>query len=201
MGGNYAEQTEVRISSLIDTWLLLREMEVNGERNRGLYVVKSRGMAHSNQVREFILTNNGIKLLPVYLGAAGVLTGSARVTLEQREQEEEVLRRQDVEREKLALQSKRQAMAGPNCCVTGTIRCGTESCGASSHARGTQGEANAGRAYSDGTKSKSGILGRSPANRGAYEADQEEQPHQSQGDKRSAPDLATLYCRSNSEIS
>jgi circadian clock protein KaiC len=112
MGRNYAEQTEVRISSLIDTWLLLREMEVNGERNRGLYVVKSRGMAHSNQVREFILTNNGIKLVPAYLGAAGVLTGSARVAQEQREQEEEVLRRQDVEREKLALQSKRQAMEG-----------------------------------------------------------------------------------------
>jgi circadian clock protein KaiC len=111
-GGNYAEQTEVGISSLIDTWLLLREMEVNGERNRGLYVVKSRGMAHSNQVREFILTNNGIKLVPAYLGAAGVLTGSARVAQEQREQEEEVLRRQEVEREELALQSKRQAMEG-----------------------------------------------------------------------------------------
>ena len=111
-GGNYAEQTEVGISSLIDTWLLLREMELSGERNRGLYVVKSRGMAHSNQVREFILTNNGIKLVPAYLGAAGVLTGSARVAQEQREQEEEVLRSQEKEQEKLALESKRQAMEG-----------------------------------------------------------------------------------------
>jgi len=111
-GGNYAEQTEVGISSLIDTWLLLREMELSGERNRGLYVVKSRGMAHSNQVREFILTNNGIKLVPAYLGAAGVLTGSARVAQEQREQEEEVLRSQQKEQEKLALESKRQAMEG-----------------------------------------------------------------------------------------
>ena len=111
-GGNYAEQTEVGISSLIDTWLLLREMELSGERNRGLYVVKSRGMAHSHQVRECILTNNGIKLVPAYLGAAGVLTGSARVAQEQREQEEEVLRSQQKEQEKLTLESKRQAMEG-----------------------------------------------------------------------------------------
>jgi circadian clock protein KaiC len=111
-GGNYAEQTEVGISSLIDTWLLLREMEVNGERNRGLYVVKSRGMAHSNQVREFVLTDHGVKLVNVYLGAAGVLTGSSRTAQEQREQEEEVLRKQEVERQKITLQSKRQAMEG-----------------------------------------------------------------------------------------
>jgi circadian clock protein KaiC len=111
-GGNFAEQTEVGISSLIDTWLLLRELENNGERNRGLYVVKSRGMAHSNQVREFVLTSNGIKLVPVYLGAAGLLTGSARVAQEQREKEERVMRKQEAERRKLTLKSKRQAMEG-----------------------------------------------------------------------------------------
>jgi circadian clock protein KaiC len=87
-------------------------MEVNGERNRGLYVVKSRGMAHSNQVREFVLTHQGVKLVHVYLGAAGVLTGSARMAQEQREQEEDVIRKQDLERQKLSLQSKRQAMEG-----------------------------------------------------------------------------------------
>ncbi len=111
-GGNFAEQTEVGISSLIDTWLLLREMENNGERNRGLYVVKSRGMAHSNQVREFVLTGNGIKLVPVYLGAAGLLTGSARVAQEQREREENVLRKQELEQRQLTLDSKREAMEG-----------------------------------------------------------------------------------------
>jgi circadian clock protein KaiC len=110
--GSYAEQTEVGISSLIDTWLLLREMEVNGERNRGLYVVKSRGMAHSNQVREFVLTNRGVKLVDVYLGASGVLTGSARTAQEQRELEEEVLRQQELDRQKLMVKSKRQAMEG-----------------------------------------------------------------------------------------
>jgi circadian clock protein KaiC len=111
-GGQHAEQTEVGISSLIDTWLLLREMEVDGERNRGLYVVKSRGMAHSNQVREFMLTSRGVKLVDVYLGASGVLTGSARTAQEQREQEEEILRKQELERSKFTLQSKRQAMEG-----------------------------------------------------------------------------------------
>lgn len=111
-GGSFAEQSEVGISSLIDTWLVLREMEVNGERNRGLYVVKSRGMAHSNQVREFLLTSRGIKLVDVYLGAEGVLTGSARVAQEQRGREEQAIRRQELERQKLTLQSKRQAMEG-----------------------------------------------------------------------------------------
>ena len=62
------EQTEVGISSLIDTWLLLRNIELGGERNRGLYVLKSRGMAHSNQIREFLLTPRGIELLDVYVG-------------------------------------------------------------------------------------------------------------------------------------
>jgi circadian clock protein KaiC len=75
--GKHAEQSEVGISSLIDTWIVLRELEENGERNRGLYVVKSRGMAHSNQVREFLLTDRGVRLVPAALGAAGVHTASA----------------------------------------------------------------------------------------------------------------------------
>ena len=58
------EQTEVGISSLTDTWILLRDIELNGERNRCLYVLKSRGMAHSNQIREFVLSRNGVRLLP-----------------------------------------------------------------------------------------------------------------------------------------
>jgi circadian clock protein KaiC len=72
------EQTDEGISSLVDTWLLIRDIESNGERNRGLYVMKSRGIGHSNQVREFIITNNGLDLVDVYLGPEGVLTGSAR---------------------------------------------------------------------------------------------------------------------------
>jgi len=77
---------------------------------RGLYVVKSRGMAHSNQVREFVLTRQGVKLIPVYLGAGGVLTGSARVVQEAREKAEALARQQETERRGLDLERKRQAM-------------------------------------------------------------------------------------------
>src|SRR5262249_41257822 len=75
-GGSVTEHTDVAISSLIDTWLLLRDVELTGERNRLLYVLKSRGMAHSNQVREFLISSRGIELVDVYTGAEGVLTGS-----------------------------------------------------------------------------------------------------------------------------
>jgi circadian clock protein KaiC len=72
------EQTDEGISSLVDAWLLIRDIEFNGERNRGMYVMKSRGMGHSNQIREFVITDKGLNLVDVYLGAEGVLTGSAR---------------------------------------------------------------------------------------------------------------------------
>ena len=77
VSGKHAEQSEVGISSLIDTWIVLRELEENAERNRGLYVVKSRGMAHSNQIRPFLLTGHGIELAPASLGTAGAPAGSA----------------------------------------------------------------------------------------------------------------------------
>ena len=63
----------------MDAWLLLQDLEGNGERNRVLYVLKARGMAHSNQVREFLISNRGIDLVDVYIGPGGVLTGAARV--------------------------------------------------------------------------------------------------------------------------
>ncbi|RYF96707.1 MAG: circadian clock protein KaiC [Chitinophagaceae bacterium] len=72
------EQTDEGVSSLVDAWLLVRDIETNGERNRGMYIMKSRGMKHSNQVREFVITDNGLDLLDVYLSPEGVLTGSAR---------------------------------------------------------------------------------------------------------------------------
>ncbi|GAB4017203.1 circadian clock protein KaiC [Spirosoma koreense] len=72
------EQTDEGVSSLVDAWILVRDIESNGERNRGLYVMKSRGMKHSNQVREFVITDSGMDLIDVYLGSDGVLTGSAR---------------------------------------------------------------------------------------------------------------------------
>jgi len=72
------ETSDVSISSLADTWILVREIESDGERNRELYILKSRGMAHSNQVREFRLTDQGIELIDVYLGTEGMPVGSAR---------------------------------------------------------------------------------------------------------------------------
>lgn len=72
------EQTDEGVSSLVDTWMLIRDIESNGERNRGLHIMKARGMRHSNQVREFIITDQGLELVDVYLGPQGVLTGSLR---------------------------------------------------------------------------------------------------------------------------
>jgi circadian clock protein KaiC len=79
------EATDMAVSSLVDTWLLVKSVEANGERSRLLYVLKSRGMAHSNQVREFLITSRGIDLVEPYVGPEGVLTGTARVMQEARE--------------------------------------------------------------------------------------------------------------------
>jgi len=72
------EQTDEVVSSLVDAWIRIRDIEDNGERNRGLYIMKSRGMKHSNQIREFVITDEGLNLIDVYLSDDGVLTGSAR---------------------------------------------------------------------------------------------------------------------------
>ena len=104
------ESSDVGISSLIDTWLLLRDIELNGERNRGMYVLKSRGMANSNQIREFILTDDGVKLREVYIGASGVLTGSARVAQEAHENAGLLRRKHEIERKKRELERKRKVM-------------------------------------------------------------------------------------------
>jgi circadian clock protein KaiC len=108
--GSVLEQTSVTISSLIDTWLLLRDMETNGERNRGLYILKSRGMAHSNQIREFLLTDNGVQLTDVYLGPEGVLTGSARLSQEAKEKATAVLRSMEIESKRGQLARRQQAL-------------------------------------------------------------------------------------------
>jgi circadian clock protein KaiC len=110
-GGETAEQSQVGISSLMDTWLLLRNIESNGERNRGLYILKSRGMAHSNQIREFLLTDHGIELVDVYVGpAGGLLTGTARAAQDAKEKAAAVARRQEIERRQRDLERKRLAM-------------------------------------------------------------------------------------------
>ncbi len=104
------ESSDVGISSLIDTWLLLRDIELNGERNRGLYVLKSRGMANSNQIREFALTNHGIELREVYIGASGVLTGSARIAQEAYEKSQVLKRKHDNELKKREIARKRKEL-------------------------------------------------------------------------------------------
>jgi circadian clock protein KaiC len=106
-GDSSPELSEVGVSSQMDTWLLLRNLECNGERNRGLYVLKSRGMANSNQIREFVLTDHGIELLDVYVGPAGLLTGSARIAQAAREKAEAEERGQLLERKSFELEEKR----------------------------------------------------------------------------------------------
>lgn len=107
---NQSEQTDFGISSLTDTWIALRDLELAGERNRGLYIIKSRGMAHSNQIREFIFTDEGIRLLDVYTGPEGVLTGSARYAQEEKETAQRLLREQEIERKRRQLERKHQEM-------------------------------------------------------------------------------------------
>ncbi len=104
------EDSQVGVSSLMDAWLLLRNHEMNGERNRTLYVLKARGMSHSNQVREFILSDEGISLVDVYLGADGVLTGASRKAQEAREEAESELRRQEHSRKLRQFASRRKGV-------------------------------------------------------------------------------------------
>jgi circadian clock protein KaiC len=109
-GGNHTEATDVGISSLIDTWLLVRDIELGGERNRGLYVLKSRGMKHSNQIREFHITAEGIQLEDVYVGPEGVLTGSMRAAQEARERAEALALQGEIEAKQRELERLRAAL-------------------------------------------------------------------------------------------
>jgi circadian clock protein KaiC len=107
------EQADEGVSSLVDAWLLVRDIEFNGERNRGMYIMKSRGMAHSNQVREFVISDEGLSLVDVYLGPEGILTGSAREAQQLMEATGQVLRThavtrkdREIERKRMVLQAK-----------------------------------------------------------------------------------------------
>jgi len=106
VGGKF-EHEDAGMSSLMDTWLSLVQLESNGERNRGLYVLKARGMNHSNQIREYQLTSKGVKLIDAYLGSAGVLTGSARITQEARDAAETARRGRESARKRRELERKR----------------------------------------------------------------------------------------------
>jgi circadian clock protein KaiC len=108
--GTVTEQTDESISSLVDAWFLVRDIEFNGERNRGIYVMKSRGMKHSNQVREFVISDNGLDLVDVFLGPEGVLTGSAREAQQLMEQTGTVLRNHAVSRKDREIERKRMVL-------------------------------------------------------------------------------------------
>ncbi len=108
--GEAFESTDIGVSSLMDTWLILKEIESSGERNRVLNIIKSRGMAHSNQVREFLLTGSGVDLIDVYTGPAGVLTGSARTAQEAREKAEVMRMEKEIEFKKRELERKHRVI-------------------------------------------------------------------------------------------
>jgi circadian clock protein KaiC len=109
-GGHALQQSEAAMSSLMDSWLLLQDLEGNGERNRVLYVLKARGMAHSNQVREFLISNRGIDLVDAYIGPNGVLTGSARAAQAALEKAALLASQQEAARRKRELERKRTAI-------------------------------------------------------------------------------------------
>jgi circadian clock protein KaiC len=104
------EATQLHVSSLMDTWIILKNIEGNGERNRVFSIIKARGIAHSNQLREFLLTSQGIQLLDLYKGTEGVLFGSARVAQENREAARRVIRNEEIARRQRELDRKKLIM-------------------------------------------------------------------------------------------
>ena len=105
-----SEQTDEGVSSLVDAWLLVRDIEMNGERNRGMYIMKSRGMKHSNQVREFVIRDTGLDLVDVFLGPEGVLTGSSREAEQLKQEAGHVLRNFAVGRKDKEIERKRTVL-------------------------------------------------------------------------------------------
>ncbi len=112
------EATQSEVSSIMDTWLLLKDIEMSGERNRGIYVLKSRGMPHSNQIREFLLTSKGVDIVDVYTGPQGVLTGSARAAQEEKEKADQELRQEETNRLARDLERRRKIMEAQITAIT-----------------------------------------------------------------------------------
>jgi circadian clock protein KaiC len=108
--GNSLELTEEGISSLVDAWILVRDVEGLGERNRGIFVIKARGMSHSNQVREFMITGQGIKLLDVNIGPSGILTGSARMAYQMQQKNIATAKQSEIDRRDRELARKRKIL-------------------------------------------------------------------------------------------
>jgi circadian clock protein KaiC len=109
-GGHALQQSEIAMSSLMDAWLMLQDVEGNGERNRVLYVLKARGMAHSNQVREFLISSRGIDLVDAYVGPGGVLTGASRAAQAASEEAEALAGAEEAGRRQRELQQRRATL-------------------------------------------------------------------------------------------
>jgi circadian clock protein KaiC len=108
--GGLAEYADMGLSSLMDAWIKLDNDEANGEINRTLYVIKARGMSHSNQVREYNITGHGITLIEPYIGPEGVLTGTARFTQIAREQASLLRRHQEAEQRRREVTRRRSVL-------------------------------------------------------------------------------------------
>lgn len=104
------EQTDEGVSSLVDAWISVKDIEYNGERNRGLYIMKSRGMGHSNQIREFVISSSGLHLIDVYIGPSGVLTGSARKAHELGTETSKAIRSHSLDRKDREVSRKRSVL-------------------------------------------------------------------------------------------
>jgi circadian clock protein KaiC len=135
-GDTSLEQTGLGVSSIVDTWILLRDIELGGERNRGMYVLKSRGMAHSNQIREFLLTDRGIELRDVYVGPEGVLTGSMRLAQEARERAAAIVKAREEDRRRRELERRRAAIEAQLATLRGELEAiGEEAAGSAEEVR------------------------------------------------------------------
>jgi len=108
--GHSLQQSEASMSSLMDSWILLQDFEGNGERNRVLYVLKARGMKHSNQIREFLISDHGIDVVDAYIGPSGVLTGSARAAQNALEKAAMLASQQEAAQLKREVDRKRAAL-------------------------------------------------------------------------------------------
>jgi RecA-superfamily ATPases implicated in signal transduction len=110
-GGANLDQTELGVSSLMDSWIIVRNLESSGERSRALYLLKSRGQAHSNQVREFVLSKKGLDLLDVYVSDGEVKVGSEKLAQQARDQEKALIAREQGQVKNLSLERYRKTIA------------------------------------------------------------------------------------------
>jgi circadian clock protein KaiC len=109
-GEEVIDTRDIGVSSLMDTWVSLRNLESGGERTRGVYILKSRGIEHSNQIREFVLADDGIHLLDVYVGPEGILTGTSRELQRMKDREIDICEQQENESKTRELDRKRELL-------------------------------------------------------------------------------------------